>query len=144
MDAVIVRVADAITSGITGAVFSPPYADVEAERTYEPYYNIEKMSELAIFVVPKTRAFSVLGRSVAENDIQVDIGVQKKIARGATAEADELMFLAEEIMAFIHMTKHFAECRVVRNENALVYSQEKLENFGVIGSVITVTLLGEG
>ncbi len=144
MDAVIVRVADAIASGITGAVFSPPYADVEAERTYEPYYNIEKMSELAIFVVPKTRAFSVLGRSVAENDIQVDIGVQKKIARGSPTQADELMFLTQEIMAFIHASKHFAECRVTGIENAPVFSPDHMINFGVFVSVITVTLLGEG
>jgi len=144
VDAVIVRVADAIASAITGAVFSPPYGDVEAERTYEPYYNIEKMSDLAIWVVGKTRGFSTLGRSVSENEIQVDIGVQKKLAKRGAGEADQLMLLVEEIMAFIHASKHFAECRVTGIENAPVFSPEHMISFGVFVSVITVTLLGEG
>ena len=144
MDALIVDVADAIASALSSAVFSPPYADVEAEMTYEPFYDIEKMSELKIFVVPKATATSLIARTTKEEQIQVDIGVQKKQAKRGAGETNKLMWLVSEIKEFLWTTKKFGGCRVIGVENEPAFSPEHMISSGVFTSVVTVTLLKVG
>lgn len=140
----LVDVATAIASALTGAVFSPPYASVTAERTYNAVYDLEKTSALAVFVVASNTVTSRVARTVRQNEIQIDVGVEKKLAKADNAELDLLMELVKEIGEFIDVSKTFADYRVINVANDPAFSPEHLEKLRVFLSVLTITLLKVG
>jgi hypothetical protein len=93
---------------LNGQTFSQP---VTAERAYRAAFDLQEMKDLHVTVVPKGVELTTAGRGIAQSDVQVDIGVQKKLATGDDAEIDELMGLVQEIAEFIRATRHFEQVR---------------------------------
>ena len=134
--AAAVQIADAVVEALNGGAFGE---DFTAERGYRPAFDLKDMKDLKLTVVPKAVEMTTAGRGLAQADVQIDVGVQKKLATGANAEIDGLMALVEEIAAYVRATGRFGEASWVKTENAPIYSQEHLAELRQFTSVLTLT-----
>jgi hypothetical protein len=135
--ALISDIADAVVAALNGRTFSQP---VTAERAYRAAFDLQEMKDLHVTVVPKGVELTTAGRGLAQSDMQIDIGVQKKLATGDDAEIDELMGLVQEIAEFIRAMRQFGDAGWVKTENTPIYSQEHLGELRQFTSVLTLTL----
>jgi len=133
----ITDIADAIVAALNAQTFSQP---VTAVRAYRAAFDLQEMKDLHVTVVPKGLELITAGRGVAQSDVQIDIGVQKKLATGDDAEIDELMGLVQEIAEFVRTTRQFGDAVWVKTENTPIYSQEHLGELRQFTSVLTLTL----
>lgn len=135
--ALIADIADALVTALNGQTFSQPFT---AARAYRAAFDLQEMKDLHVTVVPKGLKLITAGRGVAQSDVQIDIGVQKKLSTGDDAEIDELMGLVQEIAEFVRTTRQFGEAAWVKTENTPIYSQEHLGELRQFTSVLTLTL----
>lgn len=135
--ALISDIADALVTALNGQTFSQP---VTAARAYRAAFDLQEMKDLRVTVVPKGLELITAGRGMAQSDVQIDIGVQKKLATGDDAEIDELMGLVQEIAELIRTTRQFGDAVWVKTENTPIYSQEHLGELRQFTSVLTLTL----
>ncbi len=133
----ITDITDAIVAALNGQTFSQAFT---AARAYRAAFDLQEMKDLHVTVVPKGVELTTAGRGVAQSDMQIDIGVQKKLATGDDAEIDELMGLVQEIAEFIRATRQFGDAAWVKSENTPIYSQEHLGELRQFTSVLTLTL----
>jgi len=136
----IADIAEAVVAALNGHTFSPPFT---AQRAYRAAFDLKDMKDLHVAVVPKGVEMSTAGRGLAQSDVQIDIGVQKKLAAADNAEIDalmELMELTQEIAEFVRATRQFGDAAWVRTENLPIYSQEHLAELRQFTSVLTLTL----
>jgi hypothetical protein len=147
---IIVDTADAVVAALNGHEFSQSFT---TQREYRVEYNLKDMKDQRVTVVPKAVEMTTAGRGLAQNDIQIDLAVQKKLTacdNGACGERsrteiDALMGLVQEIAEFVRATCRFGlplggDAVWVRAENAPIYSQEHLGEMRLFTSVLTVTL----
>lgn len=134
-----IDIADAVVTALNGHSFSQEFTAV---RAYRPTFDLKDMTHLHVTVVPKAVELSTAGRGLAQSDVQIDVGVQKKLSAvdEDTTEIDALMDLVQEIADFVRATGRFGEAAWVRTENAPVYSQEHLAELRQFTSVLTLTL----
>ncbi len=135
--ALIADIAEAVVTALNGHTFSQPFT---AARAYRPVFDLKDMTDLHVTVVPKGVELTTAGRGLAQSDVQIDIGVQKKLAVGDNAEIDALMPLVQEIAEFIRATGRFGDATWVKTENTPIYSQEHLAELRQFTSVLTLTL----
>jgi len=135
--AVICDIAEAVVAALNGHTFSQPFT---AQRAFRPVFDLADMKELHVMVVPKGVELSTAGRGLAQTDVQIDIGVQKKLATGDNAEIDSLVGLVQEIAEFVRATGRFGDAAWVKTENTPIYSQEHLGELRQFTSVLTLTL----
>lgn len=135
--ALIADIAEAIVTALNGHTFSQPFT---AARAYRPVFDLKDMTDLHVTVVPKGVELTTAGRGLAQSDVQIDIGVQKKLASGDNAEIDALMGLVQEVAEFVRATGRFGEAAWVKTENTPIYSQEHLGELRQFTSVLTLTL----
>jgi hypothetical protein len=135
--ALIADIADAVVTALNGHTFSQPFT---AARAYRPVFDLKDMTDLHVTVVPKGVELTTAGRGLAQSDVQIDIGVQKKLASGDNAEIDPLLGLVQEIAEFIRATGRFGDAAWVKTENTPIYSQEHLGELRQFTSVLTLTL----
>ena len=135
--AMIADIAGAVVTALNGHTFSQPFT---AARAYRPVFDLKEMTDLHVTVVPKGVELTTAGRGLAQSDVQIDIGVQKKLAGGDNAEIDALMGLVQEIAEFVRGTGRFGDAAWVKTENTPVYSQEHLGELRQFTSVLTLTL----
>jgi len=135
--ALIADIADAVVAALNNQTFSQPFT---AERAYRAAFDLQEMKDLHVTVVPKGQELITAGRGVAQSDVQIEIGVQKKLATGDDAELDELMGLVQEIAEFVRTTRQFGDAAWVKTENTPIYSQEHLGELRQFTSVLTLTL----
>jgi len=133
----IADIAEAVVAALNGHTFSPPFT---AQRAYRAAFDLKDMKDLHVAVVPKGVEMSTAGRGLAQSDVQIDIGVQKKLAAADNAEIDALMELTQEIAEFVRATRQFGDAAWVRTENLPIYSQEHLAELRQFTSVLTLTL----
>ena len=132
-----IDIADAVVTALNGQGFSQPFT---AARAYRPAFDLREMKDLHVTVVPKGVELTTAGRGFAQSDVQIDIGVQQKLATGDDAEIDVLMGLVEEIAEFVRATRQFGDAVWVKTENVPIYSQEHLGELRQFTSVLTLTL----
>jgi hypothetical protein len=133
----ITDIADAVVAALNGQTFSQPFT---AARAYRAAFDLQEMKDLRVTVVPKGLELTTAGRGVAQSDVQIDIGVQKKLTTGDDVEIDELMGLVQEIVEFVRATRQFGDAVWVKTENTPIYSQEHLGELRQFTSVLTLTL----
>jgi len=133
----IADIADAVVTALNGHTFSQPFT---AARAYRPVFDLKDMTDLHVTVVPKGVELTTAGRGLAQSDVQIDIGVQKKLAAGDNAEIDALAALVQEIAQFVRATGRFGEAAWVKTENTPIYSAEHLGELRQFTSVLTLTL----
>lgn len=137
----IIDIADAIVTELSAGAFSKP---LQAVRHYKPTFDLQEMKDLHVSVVPRGVELSGASRSMAQTDVQIDIGIQQKLpadAAGDQAEIDALMRLVEEIADFFrtHRLTGFPNASWLKTENKPIYSPEHLEQLRQFTSVLTLT-----
>jgi hypothetical protein len=137
--ALIIDVADAIVKELNDHRFS---ADFIAERRYLPILELKEMGELHVTVLMQGVIASVISKDgTADRDLQIQIAIQKKLLKiEEDGEVDELMGLAEEIIAHLASIETFggAWCRMI--ENSPTYQREDLSTLRQFTSVIVLSL----
>jgi len=140
----IIEIADAIVAELNSPGEPGFSMLVHAERHYKPTFDLAEMKDLRVTVVPRGVELSGASRSMTQTDVQIDIGVQRKLPADAAsdaAEIDALMRLVEEIADFFRSMRLSACPNVswVRTENKPIYSPEHIEQLRQFTSVLTLT-----
>jgi hypothetical protein len=136
--AVITDIADAVVTELNGGSFSQPFT---AARHYRPLFDLADMAALHVTVVPKGIVVERLDRSRNQEDVQVDVAVQKKFETGESAELDALVALVEEVADFFRLRRLAAYPAAVwvKTENVPVYAPEHMDELRQFTSVLTLT-----
>jgi hypothetical protein len=132
----ILDIADAVTSALNAGPFNPA---LNAERRYQPVFDLADLAALKVSVVPKSVTISNATRESGYFDCAIDIGVQKKIADDS--ELDGLVELVEQIADHLRQKRldDAPEAAFVSIANEPVFAPEHLDQQHVFTSVLTVT-----
>lgn len=132
----ILYIADAVTASLNAGPFTPA---LDAERRFQPAFELPDLADLKISVVPKSVTITNATRESGYFDCAIDIGVQKKIADDA--EIDALVDLVEEIADHLRQKRldSFPDAAFVSITNEPVFAPEHLDTQRVFTSVLTVT-----
>jgi hypothetical protein len=139
--AVLVDIAEAVTEALKADTFSLPFVP---QRLYRPDFELADMKELHVSVVPRGLEMSAADRALTQDDVRIDVAVQKKLSADSAddkAELDALMALVEEVAGFLRQRRLAGAPNAawVRTENEPVYSAEHLGELRQFTSVLTVT-----
>ena len=132
------EIPQAVTAELNAATLSMPFTAV---RAYAPEASLEDMADLRVTVVPRGVTKTPLNRSALAYEVQVDIGVQKKLAGQGNAEIDALLSLVEEIAEFFeqrHLTA-IPDAVWVKTEHKPLYAAEHMDELRQFTSVVTLT-----
>jgi len=132
---VVVQVAQAVTDALNAGTFSMPFT---AQRMALPLFTLEEMQDLHVTVVPREVASSVLDRASDEDEVKVDVAVQKRAASVAVADVDPLLAFVQEIADFLNR-RQMGDAIWKKTENKPVYLPEHLREKEQFTSVLTVT-----
>jgi hypothetical protein len=129
-------IADAVVEVLNGSGLSLEFT---AERTLLPIYDLKTLKDLKVSVVPKGRKIVQGTRIQTIDDIQIDIGIQKKIS--TDSELDGLLKLVEDITALFKPERltGFARAICIKKENDPIYDPDHLRQFRQFTSVVTLT-----
>ena len=135
----IADIAEAVKDELNDGSFSQ---DFTAERKYLPAFELKDMTTLHVTVVPKGRELETIARGAAQEDVQIDVAVQKKLGDvdGEADEIDALTALVGEIGDFF-ARRRLASVKAIwgRTENVPVYDPEHLREMRQFTSVLTLT-----
>ncbi len=136
--AIAMDIADAVATELGTGTFSQA---IDPQRMVLPEFGLEDMAELRVTVVPKAVEVTGSTRSVCQHDVQIDIGVQKKLGKDLDAEVPTLCELVDEIAAFVKRRPLAAAPHAawVRSANEPIYAPEHLAEQRLFTSVLTVT-----
>jgi hypothetical protein len=136
--AVITQIADAVVEALNAGTFSWTFT---ARRDYLPIYELEDVKDLRVTVVPKGVAIQSSGRNSNQHDVEIDVAVQKKLAKVEAAEIDPLIALVEEIADHFRFKRliSYTSAVWIKTENEPVYAPEHLDQFRVFTSILTLT-----
>lgn len=134
--ALLTDIADAVAAKINTADLIP---GLVAERILLPVFELKDMKTLKISVVPKARKIIQATRNLNTDEVQIDIGVQKKISEDS--ELDGLLKLVEDIAALFKAERleGYKKAICVKVENEPVYDHIHLRQLRQFTSVITLT-----
>ena len=133
----ITQIAQAVTDELNNGNFPVP---LHATRHYQPVYELQEMQSLHITVVPRGVVSSVLDRSRAQHDVQVDIAVQKKFTADTPEVLDPLMDLVQQIADYFQMRPLPGVGALwVKTENKPIYAPEHMQELRQFTSVLTLT-----
>jgi len=142
--ALVIDIADAVVAVLNGddADFSQAF---DAQRRVRPSVELADLADLQVTVVPKGFEVSIASRSLSQYDVQVDVGIQKKLAAGADedTEVPVMCGLVEEVADFLKGKRlewtGWSASWVRPAVNEPVYSTEHLAEKRVFTSVLTLT-----
>ena len=136
--ATITDIAEAVKDALNEGEFSQEF---NAERHYQPLFELEEMKDLHVTVVPSSVTTNSLGRSHNQYDYRIDVAVQKKFDKDSADELDPLMSLVEEIADHFRLKRltNFDGAIWVKTENAPIYAQEHMDQFRQFTSLLTFT-----
>lgn len=134
----VIDIADAVVASLNAGTFSQTF---EAERKYQPVYELPDMQTLHVSVVPRSVSITTATRETGYFDCAVDVGVQKKVNPDEPDEIDALMNLVEEIADHLRMKRlnDAPQAAWVSIENEPAFASEHLDQQRVFTSVLTVT-----
>jgi hypothetical protein len=133
----IVDIADAVVTALNSGTFSQSF---QAVRHYQPVFELKDMGTLHVSVVPKGIELELFTRTQVQADVQVDIGVQKKLESIEPADMDPLMRLVEEIGDYFRTHALTGTPAVwIKTENVPIFAPEHLGKLRQFTSVLTLT-----
>lgn len=146
MPSQVATIAEAVKAALNAAPDGTFSQAFEARRLYVPEDGLEALAELTVTVVPKANDRTPQTRAAVLKEIQVDVGVRKRLAQGtdpaaedANAEIDALMLVVEEVAGHLdHLDVPAANARWVATTNDPVYDMERLRG-GEFASLVTLS-----
>jgi len=135
--ATVTAVANAVAAKLNASPFSQELA---AAVVFRPIFDLKNMHALKVSVVPRAVNFARASRQANSRLIQIDIGVQRKLAD--EAEIEQLLNLVEEITLCFGIGKRlpaYPEALCVEIENEPVYAPEHIDQYRQFTSVVTLT-----
>jgi len=135
------QIADAVAAELNAAPQDTFELSFDAQRTVLPSFELAELAELKVSVVPKAVEMTAASRTMSQCDVQIDIGIQKKLGKQIDTEIEPLMELVERIAAYLRgrQLQAFPNAVWVRAENEPVYAPEHLAEQRVFTSVLTLT-----
>jgi len=139
--ATIIDIADAVAATLNDPGEPGFSQSFTAERKALPAFELGDLAGLHVTVVPKGTEITGASRSLSQHDVQIDVGVQKKVGSDLEADAAALCGLVEEIAVFLRRRPltGVPGAAWVRSVNEPVYSPEHLAEKRLFTSVVTVT-----
>ena len=129
-------VAEAVKDALNQGTFSQTFTAI---RAYRPLFDLPEMKDLHVTVVPKDVVEALASRHSVQQDVRIDVAVQKKVADDT--ETDALMTLVQEIAEFLRFSRlaTLPQAAWIETENSPIYAPEHLEKLSQFTSVLTVT-----
>src|SRR5262245_58337033 len=122
----LAAICDAVKNALAGAAPGTFVLPFVPQRVYVPLRKLEALNGVQVLLFVPEAAYTVQSRSRRlQADVRVEIGVIKKVAADATAEAgnvelDELNELCEQITAFF-TAKAYGPAKWFSTERPLLY-----------------------
>lgn len=134
----ILDIANAVVMSLNAGTFTQP---LQAERLYQPSFDLPDLAELKVSVVPKALTITNATRDSGYFECAVDIGVQKKVNVDDAKEIDGLVELVEQIADQLRQKRldDAPQAAFVSIANEPVFAPEHLDQQRVFTSVLTVT-----
>ena len=135
---VITQIADAVVATLNAATLTQP---VTATRAYLPRAEVADLKSLKVTVVPSSVVNASASRSQSQQDIAIDVAIQKKPGNEQNASFDPLLALAEEIGELFRAKRltTFPLAACIKTEFKTIYAPEHIENLRTFTSVLTLT-----
>ena len=136
----VIDMAKAVTAKLIAAEEGTFSVDFTPVFKVLPSYDLSDLAELKVSVVPKNTAIEEVTRSMSQYDMQVDIGIQKKLPSGCNEEneVEALVNLADEIAEYLRVNP-LEDAVWITSNNELPYVPEHLAERRVFTSVLTLT-----
>ena len=135
--ATVTAIANAVAAKLNATEFSQEF---EAGVVFRPIFDLRNLKTLKVSVVPRAVTFARASRQADSRLVQVDIGVQRKLAEDLDLEP--LLELVEEITLCFGVGKRLPDyptALCVEIENEPVYAPEHIEQYRQFTSVVTLT-----
>ncbi len=142
MASIITTVADAVAAELNAAAEGTFSQAFTAQRAYLPIFDLKDMVDLHVTVVPKSVSTEASSRSTSQEEYQIDVAVQQKVASLEAADIDPLMALVQEIVDFWRLRRVMvaalpAVC--IKAASLPVYAPEHLSQLQQFTSIVTLT-----
>jgi len=134
-DSPITLVAQAVVDAMNSSSYSQTFV---ASRAYRVAPELEDSKILRVVVVPRGATHVIGSRDGVQTDIQVDIGVHKKVDLSVVT-LDVMMGLVEEISKSLRTSQPFGGFQWVSTENVPIYSPSHLDEAKEFLSILTLT-----
>jgi len=133
-----IDIADAVVAELVAGSFSQAFVP---ERRVLPEFDIADMHDLKVTVVPKAVEISGSSRSVCQYEVQVDIGIQKKLGTNLDVQVAELLDLVDEIADYLRrrVLQNTPWAVWLRTANDPIYAPDHIAQQRVFTSVLTLT-----
>ena len=133
--------ADAVTAELNAAEAGSVNVAFTARRAVLPVFELAELSDLHVTVVPQAIEMTPATRTLVQQDVQIDIGVQKKLGKDLDGEIEPLMKLVEQIADHLRWNplQNAMDAAWVRAANEPIYSPDHLAEQRLFTSVLTVT-----
>ncbi len=135
--AVIIDIADEIVTKLN--VPSTFTQEIIATRQLVPRFELEKLKDLTVTVVPKDLGAVMFDRINLQKECRIDVAIQKKLDSLEDSEINPLMDFVEEILNFFNTERVFGSSFWTEIENEPIYSPEHMLESRVFTSVLTIT-----
>jgi hypothetical protein len=136
--ALVTDIADAVVAELASGSFSESFTP---QRRVLPEHELAELNDLQVTVVPRGAEITGASRTLSQHDVQIDVGIQKKIGRDTDTDVASLLGLVDEIAAFLKRRPLQATPQAVwvRTTNEPVYSPDHLAEQRTFTSVLTLT-----
>jgi hypothetical protein len=137
----VLDIATAVAAELNAAPQGTFDVPVQALCSVLPVYDLTQMAELKVTVVPKAVQIDGATRATSQFDVQIDIGIQRKLGTDLEAEVAALLDLVNQIAEYLRnrpldMAPH---AMWVSTVNEPVYAPEHLADKRLFTSVLTLT-----
>lgn len=135
---VIQNIAEALKQELTTGTFGQPFTP---ERMYVPEFTLPEMQTMRVSVVPAAWNMSLASRRQSQDEYDIFVGIQKKLAGITSADVDPMLALVEEIAGFLKFRRlaSYPDPVWVRTENEPIYDPDHLFEMNQFTSILTVT-----
>ena len=134
-DSPIILVAQAVVDVINAGSYSQSFV---VSRSYRVAQELHDPKILRILVVPRGVEHVIASRAGVQTDIQIDIGIHKKVDL-TNAQLDAMMVLVEEISLSLRTAQLFGGYQWISTANVPIYSPDHLDQAKEFLSILTLT-----
>ena len=137
----VLNIATAVAAELNAApagTFTPP---LQAVCSVLPVYDLTQMADLKVTVVPKAVQIDGATRATSQFDVQIDIGIQRKLGSNLEADVAALLDLVDQVAQYLRNRPLATAPHAmwVSTANEPVYAPEHLADKRLFTSVLTLT-----